>query len=213
MGGSVHFHVSQFRILFHYFLQILTYRSNKISSFFLLYQIFLILSNFLARGCLIKLPKTNKLNVRFCSHAEFIEWKVNWPQPWHPLHAPKSLWSRLLEAKVGHNGPRQNKAGLSGPKRPKWDDTGPSVLFEKRMLHLWLVALCVHVVMWSFIRPSSHRYHGNSATHLSLVGGSEPVCLLFGTHGLLFYSLVLLMVFLVVDSSCSILSLCGSHWL
>lgn len=94
------------------------------------------------------------------------ELTVNWPQPWCPLHAPKLLWSRLIKAKVGHK-PEQS--------RPKWDGTGLSVLFEKRMLHLWLVALCVHVVMWSSIRPSSHRYHGNSATHAQcLFPGSRP---------------------------------------
>lgn len=31
------------------------------------------------------------------------------------------------------------------------------------MLHLWLVALCVHVVMWSPICPSSHRYHNKTS--------------------------------------------------
>lgn len=83
------------------------------------------------------------------------ELTVNLPQPWCPLHAPKLLWSRLIKATVGHQ---------PEPSRPKWDDTGQSVLFEKRMLHLWLVALCVHVVMWPSIRPSSHRYmyHCNS---------------------------------------------------
>lgn len=81
---------------------------------------------------------------------------MNWPQPRCPLHAPKLLWSRLIKANVGHK-PEQS--------RPEWDGTGLSVLFEKRMLHLWLVALCVHVVMWSSICPSSHRYHDNSATH------------------------------------------------
>lgn len=76
------------------------------------------------------------------------ELMVNWPQPRCPLHAPKLLWSRLTKATVGH---------IPEQSGPKWD--GLSVLFEKRMLHLWLVALCVHVVMWSSIRPSSHRYH------------------------------------------------------
>lgn len=111
------------------------------------------------------------------SSVKGTELTVNWPQPWCPLHAPKLLWSRLMKAKVGHK-PEQS--------RPKWDDTGLSVLFEKRMLHLWLVALCVHVVMWSSIRPSSHRYHGNSAAHAQrLFPGSRPetVQFLFGAHG------------------------------
>lgn len=114
---------------------------------------------------------------------------MNWPQPRCPLHAPKLLWSRLTKANVGHN-PEQS--------RPKWDGTGLSVLFEKRMLHLWLVALCVHVVMWSSICPSSHRYHGNSATHVSLY------CQWTWTSRFQFFwasdyvSVVLMMVFLLL---------------
>lgn len=72
---------------------------------------------------------------------------VTWPQPWWPLHAPKLLWKWLKQATqfpICHN-----------HGRPKWADICRSVLFEKRMLHLWLVALCVHVVMWPSIRPSS----------------------------------------------------------
>lgn len=72
---------------------------------------------------------------------------VTWPQPWWPLHAPKLLWKWLKQATqfpICHN-----------HARPKWADICRSVLFEKRMLHLWLVALCVHVVMWPSIRPSS----------------------------------------------------------
>lgn len=98
---------------------------------------------------------------------EFIwrtELRVNWSQPWCPLHAPKLLWSRLKKAKVGH------KPDLS---RPEWDGTGLSMLFEKRMLHLWLVALCVHVVMWSSIRPSSHRYHGKALLNMFSVSLSR----------------------------------------
>lgn len=98
---------------------------------------------------------------------EFIwrtELRVNWSQPWCPLHAPKLLWSRLKKAKVGRK---------PDPSRPEWDGTGLSVLFEKRMLHLWLVALCVHVVMWSSIRPSSHRYHGEALLHMFSVSLSR----------------------------------------
>lgn len=105
------------------------------------------------------------------------ELTANWPQPWCSLHAPKLLLSRLTKATVGHQ---------PEPSRPKWDDTGLSVLFEKRMLHLWLVALCVHVVMWSSICPSSHRYHGISATHAQCIFlGSRPekVQFLFGARG------------------------------
>lgn len=96
---------------------------------------------------------------------------MNWLQPWCPLHAPKLLWSRLMKAKVGL------KPDQSGPK---WDDTGLSVLFEKRMLHLWLVALCVHVVMWSSIRQSSHRYHGETRALLSVDLNQKGFFLLWG---------------------------------
>lgn len=128
------------------------------------------------------------------------ELTVKWPQPRCPLHAPKLLWSRFMKAKVGRK-PEQS--------RPKWDDTGLSVLFEKRMLHLWLVALCVHVVMWSSIRPSSHRYHGNSATHaqcVSPLSGSEPVGFLSGTRGNRSYDGLL---WVLLSLLCLLLSLTG----
>lgn len=128
------------------------------------------------------------------------ELTANWPQPWCPLHAPKLLWSRLIKATVGHQ---------PQPSRPKWDDTGLSVLFEKRMLHLWLVALCVHVVMWSSICPSSHRYHGISATHAWCIFLGFP----FGARGSGFGSWVWGFFFFFFLGTPSALSVFVSRWL
>lgn len=172
--GSVHFHVNLFRISINSFLFKWFWYFQNIEIVFLF---FVFTKRMLMISCL-KSP-SNEWVQEFIWRTEL---RVNWSQPWCPLHAPKLLWSRLKKAKVGHK---------PDPSRPEWDGTGLSVLFEKRMLHLWLVALCVHVVMWSSIRPSSHRYHGKALLHmfsvsLSLVSGSELVGFLFGIRGLWF---------------------------
>lgn len=172
--GSVHFHVNLFRISINSFLFKWFWYFQNIEIVFLF---FVFTKRMLMISCL-KSP-SNEWVQEFIWRTEL---RVNWSQPWCPLHAPKLLWSRLKKAKVGHK---------PDPSRPEWDGTGLSVLFEKRMLHLWLVALCVHVVMWSSIRPSSHRYHGKALLHmfsvsLSLVSGSELVGFLFGIRRLWF---------------------------
>lgn len=119
---------------------------------------------------------------------------LNWQ--WTDL-SPGVLYMLQSCSEAGIKASVGRKPDLSGPK---WDDTGLSVLFEKRMLHLWLVALCVHVVMWSSIRPSSHRYHGSSATHaqwLFIVSGPRRVGIHFGVSA-----------FVLVDGSFGYFLLC-----
>lgn len=127
-------------------------------------------------------------------YSKLPEWFFTWSKnlmKWTNL-PPKGLnwqWIDLrpgvlymLQSRSEAGSWRPKWANKPEPRRPKWDHTGLCVLFEKRMLHLWLVALCLHVVMWSSIRPSSHRYHGYSATRaqcVSPVGGSEPWDLLW----------------------------------
>lgn len=104
------------------------------------------------------------------------ELPVNWPQPWWPLHASELLWKWLKMA---------TEFPINHHLKPKWDPIYRSVLFEKRMLHLWLSSRCAcsHVIIHSPITllhmPCPARLTGSSLNDVALgfpFSGEVHVC-------------------------------------